>query len=94
MTTGEQKGTAPTAEKKEDKDKYPIGHESGGFQVVARKNEFIVWRRTGPRKTTFVVDSFKEGKLSRVKLTNDEAEAYKAAGLEAPKTQPAAAAAK
>jgi len=92
MTT-QEKETAPAAEKA--KDKYPVGYESGGFNVVARKGDFIVWRRVGTRKTTFIVDRFADGKLSRVKLTNDEAEAYKAAGLEAPKpTQPVAAAAK
>ena len=92
MSNGEERATTPpAAEQKEAKDKYPIGHVSGGFTVTARKDDLIVWRRVGTRKTTFIVDRFSDGKLSRVKLTNDEAEAYKTAGLEAPKqAQPAA----
>ena len=91
----DNQGKETTSPAAEQKDKYPKGHESGGFTVVARKDDLIVWRRVGTRKTTFIVDRFIDGKVSRVKLTNDEAEAYKTAGLEAPKQmQPAASGAR
>ena len=66
--------------------RYVVGFESGGFKIVALnvKTQNVVWYRKGAKGETWIVDRLANGKLSRVKLVHDQAEAFRTAGIEVP----------